>query len=62
MSNTNTEAACLKFIFTKFTCNVKKAAGTPYTDTYRHKSTYNSHLDVSRLLFEYKYIKYYLST
>ena len=30
MSKTSSETACLKFIYTKFACSMKKGAGTPY--------------------------------
>ena len=30
VSNTSTETACLKLIFTKFACSMTKGASTPY--------------------------------
>jgi len=35
-SNTNTETACLKLIFTKFACSIKKVS-VCHTGMYRHK-------------------------
>jgi len=42
VSNTSTETACLKLIFTKLVCSVKEGAGTPYQRVLLQKALIKS--------------------